>query len=170
MRVLIAVVIALLLTACRPAAPSGGLSTTPAPDGGPSPAEAATYTAIAIIVLASPTPLPPGAPPPPSATPVPVPTATPMPILRIEPGWKCERNSIGDVVFRGLVRNNTSNRIFSSVRVRGTMSSGSVANDNDSYVQSGALGPGQASEFTIYVKDPGGDSRCSLSIVDWRER
>lgn len=56
-----------LLAACAPAArtveptaapiPAGGLSTTPAPDGGPSPAEAATFTAVAILVQATPTPV-----------------------------------------------------------------------------------------------------------------
>lgn len=74
---------AILLMACapaaRPVAPTSaplperpaGLSTTPAPDGGPSPAEAATYTAVAILVQATPTPVstpPPVAPQAPAAT------------------------------------------------------------------------------------------------------
>src|SRR5262245_42701057 len=97
------------------------LSSTPAPDRGPSDVDAATLTAITILVLATPTAAPAtatsrpptAAPPAPTATRAPTqpppPPATLPPLMTLL-DVTCTTTSIGQTKIEGKVRNNTPDR------------------------------------------------------------
>jgi len=87
----------------------------------------------------------------------------------VKESWKCDHDSIGNVIFTGKVKNIGVYQL-TLVTVRGTIytsENGSQINTNVSYIDSDVLDPGTTSTFTIYVNDPEGEAtHCQVGIED----
>jgi hypothetical protein len=92
------------------------------------------------------------------------PTATSKPRLQLI-HWSCEPDSIGNVVFRGRIKNQ-GDRDLKFVVLRGKLlRDGKVIGTNTGYIDSDVLYRDATSSFVIYVDDPhGSTTSCDIEL------
>jgi hypothetical protein len=85
--------------------------------------------------------------------------------------WTCKPDSIGNMIFKGKVHNESSTHSLRFVELHGYVytRTGADVNNSTGYIDSDVINPGSTSTFTIYVDDPNNDGeKCNVKVDDAR--